>query len=282
MMRSQRGVVLPIVLLLILAMAALSTSALVLARTELTLDRSGRRHVADRDQAERVLHGDPAEGFERRATALAGGFQLVEAHPDAPGLSYFAVAWVLDPDSVLARLPGALEATGDLPTVGVDARQGCDIGARELVVRRPPALRPDGVLSDSPPRLGLLGVSELMALPGLDLTPAASLPSLSALILRAREPTFEIRGGEATGLLVSEGDLTLDGATRLSGLLVVAGNLTLQGSALFEGVAIVGGEVRISEGAQLAGCPDFALDVLRLQELARDHRLPGGWFLGRH
>ena len=283
-MRSRRGVVLPVVLLLILGMAALSTSALVLARSELVADRSGQRQVRDRDLANRVLRSEPGtEGFDRRTTVLPAGFQLVEARPDAPGLSYFEVAWVLDPDSVLVRLPGALEATGTLPTEGVGTKDECGTGSTELVVRRSPSLGPDGALGEAPPRLGLLGVSELIALPGVDLISSAPLPILSThQILRARGPVFEVRGGEGLGLLVSDGDLTLDGATRLSGLLVVAGNLALRDSALFEGVAVVGGEVRISGAAQLLGCPDLALEVLRLPELARDHRLPGGGFLGRH
>ena len=284
MIRSPRGVVLPIVLLLILGMAALSTSALVLARTELVADRSGQKQVRDRDLADRVLRAEPGtQGFERHIKVLPAGFQLVEARPDAPGLSYFAVAWALDPDSVLARLPGALEATGILPTGGVSRKDGCATGSTELVVRRPPSLGPDGVLGEATPRLGLLGVSELIALPGVDLISSAPLPLLSThQILRARGSVFEVRGGEGLGLLVSDGDLTLDGATRLGGLLVVAGNLTLQDSALFEGVAVVGGEVRISGAAQLLGCPDLALEVLHLPELARVHHLPGGGFLGRH
>jgi hypothetical protein len=282
---SERGLVLPIVLLLILGLAALSTSALVLARTELVADRAGQRHVRDRILAERVLRSPvpDAESFDRLATELPKGFRLLEARPAVPGLSHFAVEWVLDPDSVAARLPAALEAAGNLPTEGVEAGEGCAaLEAGPLARRRSPSIAPDGALGEAPPRLGLLGVPELLALPGIDLRPSVALPALSAMqILRARGTSFEVRGGDARGLLVSEGDLILDG-TRFSGILVVGGDLTLQGAALFEGVAVVGGEVRISGAARILGCPDFALEVLRLPELARGHFLPGGSFLGRH
>jgi hypothetical protein len=283
---SERGLVLPIVLLLILGLTALSTSALVLARAELVSDRAGQRYVRDRDAAERVLRGSATtpQGFERVETELSAGFRLVEARPAVLGLSYFAVEWVLDPDSVVARLPHALETGGTPPTAGVEAHEGCvNPGARPLVSRRPPSIGPDGALGEIPPRLGLLGVRELLELPGTDLTPPAPLPVLAASeILLARGPSVEVGGGVGSGLLVSEGDLVLDGTTRFSGILIVGGNLTLQGGAVFEGVAVVGGEAEVSGAARLLGCPDFARDVLRLPELARGHALPDGWFLGRY
>jgi hypothetical protein len=285
-MTSEQGVVLPIVLLLILALAALSTSALVLARTELVADRSGQRHVTERAIAERVLRTPEGgtEEFRRIATDLSAGLQLIEARPTLPGLSYFALEWVLDPDSVVARLPTALEVGGRPPEEGVEAHEGCvAAGARPLVRRRSSSIGPDGTLREAPPRLGLLGVPELLALPGRNLTSFDPLPDAAeGEILRASGPSFEVRGGDGRGVLVAAGDLVLDTATRFMGVLVVGGNLLMRGSALFEGVAVVGGEVQISEGARLLGCPDFALDALRHPVLARGHPLPGGSFLGRH
>jgi hypothetical protein len=277
--------VLPIVLLLILGLAALSTSALVLARTELIADGSGQRLARDRAAAESVLRSPTAaEDFDRVVTPLAGAYRLVEARPVVPGLSYFAIEWVLHPDSVMADLPGALEVGGGPVPEGVDAREGCTgLGAGALLIERVPSVGPGGTLGPRPPRLGLLGVPELLALPGVDLVPSAPLPLLASTeVLRARGSAFEIRGGEARGLLVSPGSLVLDGTTRFTGILVVGGDLALRGTARFEGVALVGGAARVSGDARLLGCSDFALEVLRAPVLAGGHPLPGGSFLGRY
>lgn len=280
----RRGAVLIVVLLLILALGAVSAAALSLSRSELVAESAARRYLTLRAQGERVLLDSvspPMEGWIRLTFALGRGYRLIEAKP-ALGPSMFSVVWVLDPDSVARELPGALRAGGTIPETGVAWLDDCPSSGTRILSE---PLDEGSVSGSSPlevgPRVGPLGVRELLALQALDLPEFGRLPETDGPeILRASAPT-RVWDGRAEGLLVAAADLRLEGSASFSGLLVVADGLSLGGSARIEGVALVGGSVRVEDEARILGCPERTLSPLRLPALSGEHPLPSGSFLGR-
>lgn len=285
---SRRGILLPVVLLVILALGAVSVSVLVLVSTQRLVARGELAYLEDRIRAEALMvgldEGVAIEGFSLTEVELLGAFSLVGVAPANRGLSYFSVRWVLNPDSITAGLPGALELVGSAPEVGVQPLEGCSsMGARPLVVTLShDASSPSATQGPGTPRVGLLGVSELLELAESELPEPAVLPGAAPAAVRRASAGTVILGGQGTGVLIAVGDLTLEGSTQFSGLLIVEGALTLLGSARVEGVVLAGGSVRISGDAAIFGCPDTARAGLELPALNRGHPLPEGWLLGRY
>ena len=282
----RRGILLPVVLLLILGIGVASVSVGVLVSTQQLVGRSELRYLENRVRAQTALAGSPTgsdlDGFARIQIDLPGSFSLIEVAPEEGGPSYFSLDWVLNPDSIAAGLPGALASVGLGPDRGVQVLDGCASALARPLVTVAPLDDGPGTPSISAPRLGILGVPELLELADVELPELAILPAGEPVAVRRANPGTVIQGGRGSGVLISAGDLTLLGSTDLVGLLVVQGNLTLMDSARIEGVVLAGGWVQISGGAGIFGCPVLAREALALPSLARAHSLPEGWFLGRY
>ncbi len=276
------------VLLLVLALGAVSTSALLLVSTQRLLGRAELGYLESRVRAEALLSVSGAgagatDGFNRVETQLPGNFSLIAATPVESGPSFHAVHWVLNADTIAAGLPGALEVVGPVPEEGVQPLDGCSSAEmRPLISASPnPSPGPD-IQGRGGPSLGILGIPELLVLADAELPDPAALPGARSPAVYRALPGTVIEGGQGAGVLIASGDLTLEGPTHFAGLLVVAGELVLRESARVEGVVLVGGAVRISGNVGIYGCPDVARMGLELPTLDRSHPLPGGWLLGRY
>jgi hypothetical protein len=279
------GAVLFIVLLLILALGAVSSSALVLARWELVAERGGRTYLRQRTEGESLLFERSetvsTERWTRIESDLGAGYRFIEARPQE-GLSMFSVAWVLDPEAVVRTLPGALRVWNGTVPEGIGWLSGCPSASTRPLAIGAPAEEGVSPAPEQGPRIGPLGIPELLAVPGGELSESGLLPAVDGpAVLRALGPV-RLWGGAAEGLFVAASDLKLEGSAHFRGLLIVGGTLDLAGSASVEGVSLVGGGTTISEDAKMLGCPDLALAPLRLAELSGEHPLPGGSFLGRY
>lgn len=86
--------------------------------------------------------------------------------------------------------------------------------------------------------------------------------------------SLEVRGGEGQGLLLVEGDLSLQGETLFAGLVLVGGDLTLSGGATLRGAARAGGNIRVEGESTIVGaaCP-VALALGSLPQLLRPLRV---------
>lgn len=222
-----------------------------------------------------------ADGWTRVESDLGAGYRLIEARPEE-GLSMFSVTWVLDPETVVRTLPGALRVWSGVVPEGIGWLSGCPSASTRPLAIGAPAEESVPAAPEPGPRIGPLGIPELLAVPGRDLPESGLFPVTDGPeVLRARGPA-RLWGGAAEGLLVAASDLKLEGSAHFRGLLIVGGALELAGSAWVEGVSLVGGGTTISENAKMLGCPDLALAPLRLAELSGEHPLPGGSFLGRY
>jgi len=286
-LRSRRGILLPVALFLVLALGAVANSVLVLSRAERLVERGAFDYLRQRVRGEALLgrwEAGPEEVPEGEWIRLGGGFELVRTEISPGSSSWTAVRWRLEPDSVALSFPGGLQVgAGSGPEAGVELLEGCDAGpGRPLVSTGPP----DPAVPAHPdlppePRVGILGVRQLLRLATTDLAAMAILGSDGSPEIFHAPAGARLLGGGASGLLVSGGDLSMEADTRFRGLVVVAGSLALSGTARLEGVALVGGTAWITEDAQLLGCPSLAAAGLDHPDLARLHTVPGGGLLGR-
>jgi hypothetical protein len=284
-MDPRRGVVLPIVLLLILGFGGFAGSIIVLTSTQRLLGRAELRFLEERIRAERLLADANAvgDGFVRAEIPLPGSFSLVRVTPTGGSQAYFAASWVLDPDSIALLFPGALWARRIEPASGIRALEDCpSVDSRPLVAEPPDG---DGIAPAEVagwPRIGILGLGELLALADSELADPYVLPGPVPPAIRRIGEAAIVRGGRATGVLIAAGDLVMDGSAAFEGLVVVGGDLTLSGSSRIDGVVLAGGSLQIGPSASLFGCPELARRGLTLPPLHRAHPLPEGWFIGRY
>lgn len=293
----RRGAVLPVALFLVVGLSALTTSVFLLARGEGLLAAGDLRYLTARVSAERALTREPVTGSDPddasaggegiEARPLGQGFILIRPSGVADRPAPLSVRWILNPDSVAMTFPGAAEVGHLSMTSGVrfaeaDCGNEPTTGLVRLRVSEPvgtPHL-PDPP-SPGPPRLGILGLEQLMELPALDLTSAGGFPDgTGGGVLRAA-PGVVISTGAGEGVLLASGDLRLEGVTYFRGVVVAAGSVELGDQASIEGVVLAGGAVRIAGDAYLAGCRGSARDALDHADLRGPHPVPAGELLGR-
>lgn len=291
---TRSGILLPIALLLLLAVTATATSILLLARTELLLERGDHTHLRSRIDAESRLAAAIAAGNDGEGAVegvieypLEAGFSILRTAGAGESPQSMALSWRLIPDSLLYDFPGAIETGGTAPGSGVRAMtpgEGCaPAGSQVLVrIREPAALPLPNPPLPPPPRLGLLGVEELAEVADASLLPGEPLPSSAVAhgLVLVSPAGGRIQGGEASGVLVAPWDLHLGGGARFRGIALVRGDLVLDGGSTIEGVALVGGRVQLN-GGSILGCPSLAAEALDLPALTRPRTVRGGELLGR-
>lgn len=289
---ARRGMLLPTALLLVLALSAAATSILVLARTELLLERGDLRYLRDRLREE-VRNADPDESRTIDIPG-SGGFVLVRAPGARP--APISVRWRFDPDTVVATLPTALEVGRDPPAQGIlPPESACTTGIEAPLVRvreTPAGLLPSPDVP-LPPTLGILGIEHVLSLSGVELGAVATFPGWGpdASVGESEDafpvvyqvpPAGWVTGGEGRGILVSSGDVTLRGDAGFRGIVIVAGDLWLEGAAWVEGVVLVRGVAHLQDESRIFGCPRRAAEALAHPELMGLHAVPAGAHLGRY
>lgn len=282
---SERGAVLPVVLLLVVALTVFSTAILALAGTERVVERQSltyleRRHLDENLLARRwAATSDGREMPRLHEWGLRDGFVLVELRTELGTASRFGVGWRVRTDRILSELPWALESGNDPPSSGIRRLDDCPSRGPRPLVR----VRTDdspGSVSESP-HIGRLDPPALLGLAQTDLGRIGSLPSREEPASFGVADGAVVREGSGRGLLVSAGDLTLRGTARFEGLVVVPGTLRLEGESRIVGVALVGATSIEEGGAQILGCPARAAWALELPELQGLHPVPDGNYLGR-
>jgi hypothetical protein len=87
-------------------------------------------------------------------------------------------------------------------------------------------------------------------------------PCGSAMPLRTRAGGLTVEGGVGQGVLVVDGDLTLQDGARYYGMVVVTGVLRLAGGASLEGMVLAGSGVHVEAGAAVRGSVCWAVRAL--------------------
>jgi len=288
---TNRGFLLPVVLLFMVAASGMATVALLVARSEVLLERGDFRFLHDRVRWEAALRsseldiglpGEASDGSFRRP--LGNGFVLIRSgRGRRPG--YQSVLWILDPDSVAAGLPPAGEVGWGIPENGVEwGGEECGLPDPGPLVRVRPTPGPGAPdpPPDPPPRLGPVGIASLLPRARLLLPPGDRYLPLAARELVQVPPGSRLEEGEGHGILLAPGDLILAGEVRWHGLVLVEGDLDLEAEARIEGVALVGGRLRLVDDARLTGCPSRAREALESPGVAGTHPVRGGRLLGRY
>jgi hypothetical protein len=86
-----------------------------------------------------------------------------------------------------------------------------------------------------------------------------------------------VTGGAGRGIIVVDGDLTLDGGFRFQGILIVRGRLTIQDGAIIEG-AIRTDSIDIRDG-RVTRTPCDLTPILAAPALDRAFRPPSRWWI---
>ncbi|GMR12405.1 MAG: hypothetical protein BMS9Abin29_0594 [Gemmatimonadota bacterium] len=95
------------------------------------------------------------------------------------------------------------------------------------------------------------------------------------LVTASDDLTLVDGGGQ--GVLVVDGSLRLEGASRFAGVVLVAGDLTLAQGARIDGLVRAGGSVSLSDSARIVGSGCAVLAALgRLAALRRPVAIPDG------
>lgn len=293
----QRGSVIVVVLVLMLALELLAHGAFLLAREEEAASRAGVRLLQARLAAERALRlgdaplgvalGDvpPGSSIEiGRGTLGVGRWRvglerlgreswLARGEGGVRGAGWWTglgvLAWLPDPVERLRAFAGVVVVWTGAPVrlagaVETDGVRGT--GA----VRDPAACAPRRAVLDS-----LYGGAPPAAVAVDEHAPAGE-PSLGALgprellawigdevgaEARAVHGDLTLRGEEGHGLLVVEGDLELVGG-RHEGLLLVGGRLVLREGSELVGFARAMGGVDVERGSRVLGSGCAALLAL--------------------
>jgi hypothetical protein len=85
------------------------------------------------------------------------------------------------------------------------------------------------------------------------------------LPMRAAAGDLVVSGGVGQGLLIVQGDLTLDDGARYYGMVVAGGALRVETGATLEGLALAGGGLFLGAGSSLRGSPCWAVRALAAQ-----------------
>jgi hypothetical protein len=162
-------------------------------------------------------------------------------------------------------------------------------------------------VADSMPRIGLMGFSDLLADADVMVSGSGSpgpvewlgacaasapwnwgdperswRPCGSHLPLRGAYGPLHVSGGVGQALLVVDGDVTLDGGTRLFGLVIASGELRVEGGAELVGFAIAQGGVVVAADGRVRGSACWAARALAAQRatLGRLRPVPGVGVIG--
>ena len=298
--RASRGIALPLVLLLLLALTGLAHGALLLATAKDVASRGlgawVEARVADeaaRRRLLRVLLGDTLPALSVGVPRLAephapggpGPFHLVRLGPELHLLASPRAARALsalDPAARLVASPAVVERGGRLVGGGVIdlsesrvvrageascaallARTDSLLGRPWLPVPSRPLAGPDS--ASGPPALGALVPDSLLA----RLAPVApgTVTPGPGETCRADDPAnwgapSDLLGpcGRRQAAVAVSGDLTVVGGEG-QGVLVVAGTLRLLEGARFHGLVVVGGDLLLDGGAGLEGAARVRGDV---------------------
>jgi len=307
LLRSRRGVLLPTALFLVVALIAMATSLVVLARNEAVTGVADFQYLRWQLVSEEEMASSGGEGGEGEVGVEGGwvthreighGFILVRSEPARGGPAAGAVFWQLDPEVVAGGFPPAAEVGRDPPATGVSLLEGCPAGGES---GPPVRMRPDpdameGAAFPStadpplpgPPRIGILGVGDLLSLGELEALGgegSGTIPASPATLrtgLMGLPHGGILSAGAIDGVVVAGEDLLLEGSVVISGLVMVSGDLTLDGFARLQGIALVGGRLEVRGEAAVQGCRTVAAGALDHPGLLRPHPVPGGSRLGRY
>jgi hypothetical protein len=309
LLRSRRGVLLPTALFLVVALIAMATSLVALARNEAVTGVADFQYLRWQLESEEMAWsgGEGGEGGEGEEGEEGGwvthreighGFLLVRSEPARGGPAPGAVYWRLDPDVVAGGFPPAAEVGRDPPSTGVSLLEGCPSGGESGPFVRV-RTDPDDMAGESlpstldpplsgPPRIGMLGVGDLLSLGVIEALgeevsgPIPASPALARTGLMGLPEGGVLSAGSIDGVVVAGGDLLLEGSVVISGLVMVSGDLTLDGDAYLQGIALVGGRLDVRGQAEVQGCRTVAAGALDHPGLLRPHPVAGGSRLGRY
>lgn len=275
----QRGIALPAVLLVTLALAVMAHAAVVVAGTEsavarmdagrVTRDRQAAAALAALELAAEEL---PPAGVTWQASVrvaisrLSPETALMVARGAGPpgtvlGAGRARILWAPDPGTRLAGRTAGLQVAGGV-AVAAGAVVGpspdpapCPAGSGPPVPGPVWALpNPGGVH----PGLGPVPIQELID--RLGPRPPGELALDSAMEAGVRGD-LRIRGA-GSGVLAVAGTLTLEPGTRMEGWLWVEGDLVIRGDARLEGIADVGGVIQVETGGTVQSDPCLAAGLL--------------------
>ncbi|MEX1258098.1 MAG: polymer-forming cytoskeletal protein [Gemmatimonadota bacterium] len=288
------GMILPVVLFLTLALGGAATSILVLARAERVVESAALRYLGDRVLSEAALARLPGDGgFSPGGSSpaatptiepLATDYILGRAGSRVGGPRHHALLWRLNPDSIAATLPGALEFGSAAPSGTIEAMgPECPGGSetRALIRPRPPPFPGADPPLFEGPRLGPLGLDRLLDVATVTLATAGTLPEGESVEIVRVLPGVAVVAGEGRGMILSEGDLTIRGTAHVRGIVMAAGTIEVGGEALVEGVLLAGGSVRVTDHGRVTGCRGLAAIALSHPRLSGTHAVSGGERLGR-
>ncbi len=111
-------------------------------------------------------------------------------------------------------------------------------------------------------------------------SPRSPLGPCGARFVSVGSPgSLSVQGGEGQGLLVVQGDLTLEAGVFFSGVVVVEGSLNVRSGARFDGFGFVGGSVAVSGGSQILGSACAGIRALEgaTQRWGPSYLPDGGW-----
>lgn len=282
------GFALPLVLVALLTLTALITSALTIARSQHLVASAGWERLQARLAAESALRsmsatfspetggpGSGRPGLEPIRYEIAGvaavvevqaitrEWYLLEASARSPGtgaeVRMARILWVLDPETRLSALEAALVHGGPATVVSS--------GRIELGTLPRAAVRVDGstprdpaLPGPSPHRRGVPG-SSLLQVTRLGLLDPTSLVDRAGVIYSDPRIAGRTNPSGGVGRQTCEGSpsirsrvgsLTIAGGV-WSGILVVSGDLLLEDDAFVCGVVLVGGDLRLESDARIHG-----------------------------
>lgn len=313
-MKSQeKGMALPIVLLILVALTAFGHGALMLSLRELKATWAFRNLVRGGEAAEMglrlawelppeptedrspwvprpLLSGETEEGhlYQVSRRWLNEEFFLLEATGGVRGWEGVRemawLGWTLNPGARLRSFLGMLEVGGDVGPADdgnllqegfrdlpegwstLDCREYQSLIDSISLEGAPPgwARSPresDGTMSrtDDVPSLGSLSGAEILrriagqggtrnrtsTMDRVRRCPGSSKP----MVLWGSSGDLTVREGRICGLVVTAGDLRMEGGAALQGIALVGGDLTLLDQARIEGAAKVGGSISIQKDA---------------------------------
>jgi len=221
--------------------------------------------------AESLPSGDSASIRLRRVASEVWLVDVVSVSPQAGRGSSRRLVWSLDPGVRVSDLPapvlvgrnatvilrGTIDGAVGPSTGMVDTP---DLGLLSFADALAGALPIGGAGTPAP--VEVAGVCDRGAAWNWGDPDGLLRPCSDYLAMRGANGSLAVDGGVGQGLLLVDGDLSLEGGARIHGLVIATGRLRLSGGAVLTGMAIGLGGVEIESGSRVVASRAWAVRAL--------------------
>ncbi|MDX1646263.1 MAG: hypothetical protein R3304_03875 [Longimicrobiales bacterium] len=295
MSRGDRGAVLVVTLLLVLALLGLAHALLVSAEAAYTVSRAHARVATLDAAASGLLERGRAEGWSPWMDAIVVGQTRVEPRDVAPGLAgvirwrrlgaegwilradvadgsgsaawWRRLVWIYHPDRRVASFPGVV-SVGSGAMSSILGSVVPDVVPTVGTVAAP-GLGPSdlGHLLAASDTLEEAGTPGPVAVAGVCVVDApwnwgeprdSTAPCGAYFAAAGRSGDLTVEGGVGQGVWIVDGDVVVQDGAELSGVLIVSGRLDVRGGSTLRGRVVAYGGLDLGVASVIVGSPSEA------------------------